>query len=336
MELVYIIIKVLAASQVMLFVGLFAFSKNPVYVKGIGVTLMLAIIVYFFVPLLQQHLDVNSAQLVLALPSLIPMLTLIFVWATFEEDRFVPKWLIGLFCIDILLTVWRVIHGYSSSEAELVAQLIKVFAATYAIYVVWRGRENDLVEMRVKARLIFIGALSITVLGVSLAELVRIYNIDLPGRLLGNLWMLSIAFLGNVSIIKVNPDLNLVGDPKELVIKATPEDPVIVQLLQRMQSERLYADHDLRVGSLADLIGLPEYQLRQKINQNLGYRNFNQFINRYRIEEAGALLIQDPRTPVLTIALEVGFRSISSFNTAFQDQFGVSPTQYRTQALSNS
>ena len=65
-------------------------------------------------------------------------------------------------------------------------------------------------------------------------------------------------------------------------------------------------------------------------------RNFNQFVNRYRIEEAGERLLSEARTPVLTIALDVGFRSISSFNTAFQAQFGVSPTQYRAQALSNS
>ena len=103
-------------------------------------------------------------------------------------------------------------------------------------------------------------------------------------------------------------------------------------LLHRMKNERLYADHDLRVAGLAQLLGVPEYQLRKRINQKLGYRNFNQFVNRYRIAEAGERLLENTQTPVLTIALDVGFRSISSFNTAFQAQYGVSPTRYRAEA----
>ena len=98
-----------------------------------------------------------------------------------------------------------------------------------------------------------------------------------------------------------------------------------------MKRERLYSDHDLRVASLAAMLNVPEYKLRNKINQQLGYRNFNQFVNQYRIDEASKRLLIDSRMPVLSIALDVGFRSISSFNTAFQQQFGVSPTQYRNQ-----
>lgn len=336
MELTYIVIRVLAASQVLLFAGLLFVSKNPLHIRAIGVSLMMAIVVYFFMPLIQRVLGPETALLVSVLPSMIPMLTLLFVWAIFEEDCFMPKWIIALFSLDVIWSIWRALDGHSNEEAELAAQLIKVFAAAYAIYVVWRGRENDLVELRLKVRLAFISALSITVLWVTLVELFKIYDIYLPGKLLGNLWMLGISFLGNASIIKMNPELNLVGDPKELVINQSPEDDTIIELLDRMQSERLYADHDLRVGSLAQLIGIPEYQLRQKINQNLGYRNFNQFVNRYRIEEAGVLLLENTRTPILTVALEVGFRSISSFNTAFQAQFGVSPTKYRNQSLPNS
>jgi len=114
------------------------------------------------------------------------------------------------------------------------------------------------------------------------------------------------------------------------------DDTHVDNLLARMQNERLYADHDLRVGSLADIIGMPEYQLRKKINQSLGFRNFNQFVNGYRIEEAGQRLLSEPRTPVLSIALDVGFRSISSFNSAFQAHFGVSPTAYRSQTVTDS
>ncbi len=300
-------------------------------------TLMSAIVAYFLAPLIVVQSGAENLFIVFAFPSLIPVLTLLFVWAVFEESCKIPPWLIGLLLVDLSLAIWRATHGYNFVESEVIAQLLKVFAATYAIYIVWRGRENDLVEVRLKVRLVFIGALTVTVLGISVNEILRIYNVELPGSILANLWMLSLALFGNLAFIKMNPTLQLVGDPKQIVLaEKDVSDPIIDELLVRMRDERLYADHDLRVASLADIVGIPEYQLRQKINQSLGYRNFNQFVNRYRIEEAGQRLIQDARTPVLSIALDVGFRSISSFNTAFQGQFGVSPTKYRAQALSNS
>ncbi|NIM18801.1 MAG: helix-turn-helix domain-containing protein, partial [Candidatus Latescibacteria bacterium] len=44
----------------------------------------------------------------------------------------------------------------------------------------------------------------------------------------------------------------------------------------------------------------------------------------------------EPRTPVLTIALDVGFRSLSSFNTAFRAHYGKTPTGYRRSGPADS
>ncbi len=330
------VIRILAASQIFLFMGVLLISSNPRHVKVVGLVLMGAIFGNFFAPIAELLFEIKNSELLYSIPSLIPVLTLAFVWVVFEEGCDVPKWLTGIIILDIIITAWRTTQSEINLAIELFSQLLKVFAAAYATYIVWQGREDDLIEMRQKIRLVFIGALVITVLGVSITETFRIYGIELQGSILGSAWMLIIAFLGNLGFIKLNPKLNLVGDPKELVTPKSINDPVLDQLLMKMKNQRLYADHDLRVGTLAEQMGIPEYQLRKKINQNLGYRNFNQFINRYRIEEAGERLLQETRTPVLTIALDVGFRSISSFNTAFQVYFGLSPTQYRNQALSDS
>ena len=75
---------------------------------------------------------------------------------------------------------------------------------------------------------------------------------------------------------------------------------------------------------------MPEYRLRRLINGQLGYRNFNAFLNGYRIEEARAALA-DPsqaEVPVTTIALDAGFQSIGPFNRAFKVSTGVTPTEY--------
>ncbi len=98
-----------------------------------------------------------------------------------------------------------------------------------------------------------------------------------------------------------------------------------------MTDERAYRQDGLTIGGLAQQLGLPEYRLRRLINQALGYRNFNSFVNRYRIAEVKAALA-DPRqaeVPVLTMALDAGFSSLGPFNRAFKAETGMTPSEYR-------
>ena len=62
----------------------------------------------------------------------------------------------------------------------------------------------------------------------------------------------------------------------------------------------------------------------------MGYRNFNQFLNHYRIEEASRRLLEST-VPVSTIALDIGYGSLSSFNAAFKARYNMTPTEYRSQ-----
>ena len=91
----------------------------------------------------------------------------------------------------------------------------------------------------------------------------------------------------------------------------------------------------LTLPELAKRVDVPAYRLRQAINRGLGYRNFNDFLNSYRIREATARLSDETQreTQVLVIALDAGFRSLSSFNRAFRDAQQTTPTQYRRAAL---
>jgi AraC-like DNA-binding protein len=105
-----------------------------------------------------------------------------------------------------------------------------------------------------------------------------------------------------------------------------------------MTVERIYRQEGLTIGGLAAKLDVPEYRLRQAINEGLGYRNFNAFLNRYRIEEAKAAL-SDPSqrdVAVLTIAMDSGFQSIGPFNRAFKAESGLTPTGFRREALARS
>jgi AraC-like DNA-binding protein len=111
--------------------------------------------------------------------------------------------------------------------------------------------------------------------------------------------------------------------------------PRAQQIERLMTIERVYRQEGLTIGLLAVKLGLPEHRLRTLINQRLGHRNFNAFLNRYRIDEAKAAL-GDPDqmdVPVLTIALDAGFQSITPFNRAFKADTGLTPTEFRRMAL---
>ena len=114
--------------------------------------------------------------------------------------------------------------------------------------------------------------------------------------------------------------------------EANPADRKLLEALMRlMAEERIYRHEGISIGTLATKLSVPEYRLRRLINQQLGYRNFNVFLNDHRIEEAKAALA-DPsqaEVPVITIAMDAGFQSLGPFNRAFKATTGVTPTEYR-------
>lgn len=99
--------------------------------------------------------------------------------------------------------------------------------------------------------------------------------------------------------------------------------------LNTLMSQGFYRTERLTLKDLASALELPEYKTRNLINQTLGYRNFNDYINQLRIHEAAERLIKEPDSPVLNISLDVGYRTLSSFNRAFKDIQGMSPSEYR-------
>ena len=91
----------------------------------------------------------------------------------------------------------------------------------------------------------------------------------------------------------------------------------------------------LSIGSLAAKLNIAEHSLRRLINQRLGHRNFNAFLNGYRLDDAMTALAdpaQEP-VPILTIALDAGFQSLGPFNRAFKSKTGMTPSEFRREHL---
>ena len=121
-----------------------------------------------------------------------------------------------------------------------------------------------------------------------------------------------------------------------------PPDPAEQRLADALRhamvDERAYRTEELTVAALAARLAVPEYRLRRLINQRLGHRNFNAFVNGFRLDEARAALADPGKRdlPILTIALDAGFQSIGPFNRAFKAATGLTPGEFRREKLADS
>ncbi len=103
----------------------------------------------------------------------------------------------------------------------------------------------------------------------------------------------------------------------------------IARLQQHMQDESPYLDPELSLRTLAKQLPLHPNQLSWLLNESIG-KNFNEYINHYRIE-AFKKLSNDPKNKQITLiglAYDSGFNSKTVFNTYFKKETGLTPKEY--------
>lgn len=111
-------------------------------------------------------------------------------------------------------------------------------------------------------------------------------------------------------------------------IKNLDLDLVASRLRELLEDEKLYCDEDLNLNSLARELEIEPYQLSQIINEHYG-KNFNAFINGYRIEEAKRMLVEETDRTIVSVSYAVGFNSPAPFYEWFFKITGSSPSKYR-------
>ena len=275
-----------------------------------------------------------------------PALFQLWISAMFD-DSFRPSWRHWLPAAGMLaLTIWAMAaHRWLPWRLVEAAALLLV---AVGIWQILRGRETDLVEGRRQLRpVLSIGSglaiAAFTVLASLSAPAIRAY-----GGIVCAAIVVALATLSAILRLGLRADPEPMPVPASIVAKRgngpptaetvviDPEERALLGRLRGlMEEERVYRTEGLGIGALATRLGLPEYRLRQLINQRLGHRNFTGFINTYRLGEVTAALA-DPaqaQVPILTIALDAGFQSLGPFNRAFKAQTGMTPGDFRRQKL---
>ncbi len=106
-----------------------------------------------------------------------------------------------------------------------------------------------------------------------------------------------------------------------------------IKLMEVMESQELYLDSELTLPDLAKACDLSVPLVSQVLNSQMN-QNFFSFINSYRIQLAQRMLIDEETSnmPIVELAIEVGFKSKSSFYDAFKRATNMTPTQYKKRA----
>jgi signal transduction histidine kinase/DNA-binding response OmpR family regulator/ligand-binding sensor domain-containing protein len=105
------------------------------------------------------------------------------------------------------------------------------------------------------------------------------------------------------------------------------------QLLYKVKDEilRRLGDEQLSVESLAEEIGMSRVHLYRKVSALTGM-SVNELIRKLRLQRAAQLLGQN-WGPVGQVGYEVGFSNLSYFSKVFKEEFGVLPSEYRSEEL---
>lgn len=106
-------------------------------------------------------------------------------------------------------------------------------------------------------------------------------------------------------------------------------------LVAFMKKEKLYLDSELRMVNVADQIGYSTHMLSQVINEKYG-KNFNQFINDHRLEEAEELLRSASDYSIKNICYDVGFNNKATFYTSFKKKYHCTPLEFKQQQVSSA
>jgi AraC-like DNA-binding protein len=264
-----------------------------------------------------------------------PGLFWLFMESWFRDD-FELRWPHWLALLVLVLPGTLQQSGFFLPFSGDLASLAGFVAVVLGLRAAILGRTGDLVESRRRARVMLSLVMGVIIMAVTLAELpLRHWPPSPLWRLENATLLFMLAATVTISLLGWR-DPSAIAPPTTLTITppptALPEDQALLAAVDRlMRGERLYRQERLTVSAVAARVGAPDYRLRRAINQGAGARNFNAFLNEYRLGEAKAALL-DPaqrEVPILTIALDAGFGSPAPFNRAFKEATGLTPSEFR-------
>ncbi len=292
------------------------------------------IIGYLLVPVLSQYpLLMPVTVLAAGIAALAPVMLWACAGNVFDDHFATPPVAYPLGAITVALGVAALLVQQEPLARWLDLAALGVWLAwlVIAMLTILHDREGDLVEARRRLRLLV--AAAVILLPLATAGL----RFALPGPLpiavevtqLCVFLLLTIALAGHM--LTLRPD-NLFT--RISARRGVPHDklsPLAHRLQATMEEERLHATEGLTLDILAERLNMQPQRLRHVIHHELGHRSFSAFVNLYRVKEVASRLAEPENrdTPLMTIARDAGFSSMTPLNRTFRARYKISPNAYR-------
>ncbi len=100
------------------------------------------------------------------------------------------------------------------------------------------------------------------------------------------------------------------------------------KLITLFENDKIYTDNTLSLVKLAKRLNTSTHQLSQAINTEM-QQTYYELLANYRIKEAQNRIKTKTNEKIESIAYQVGYNSISAFNTAFKKITGLTPTEFK-------
>lgn len=296
-----------------------------------------------------------------SLAILTPAALWLFSVTFFTDEKKIPAYGLALIAVYFTLESLFSVLNYLTIDTgmtayyigELLPLLIMVGLSFDVIYLGVKGRRGDLLEERRRLRLPFVISMSLVIVfTLSVDALLPLLQTMLPAD--SSLSILDIAsplIYGAVFMwtLALNFALFRFDNDPELILQNAPptdtttfsakygekvsnkDEKLKLKIDELMGVQKSYKESQLTLSKLSNTLSVSEQRFRTTINQTMGFRNFNQFLNYYRINEATRLIV-DSEDSIANIAMEVGYNSLSAFNKAFKEAHGVTPREFRARA----
>ncbi len=233
---------------------------------------------------------------------------------------------------------YDVLHGLPlilpfTLRQEIAVPLFFIIGTGYCFWIVYFIYSLRRHKKRFQTELFFFG------LFAAMAVLLLIIGLSIPFIDMSYFYFayansIGVAFILITMALLYFPELPL--DISEVIqlsyanstLKNVDIEQTLKRLNQLIQDEKIYQNENLNLSMLAEQMTLSGHQLSEFINTQFDM-SFSKYIRQVRVNAAKTCLIEDSTSSVLSIGLENGFKSQSSFYAAFKDETGESPGSFR-------
>jgi len=336
-------VRFIAAGACVMLLALLAFGKARRDIRIALIGMVICVIAYLMNSTPLTAPETTADPWVDLLSLFAPFWIWIFARRLFERE---PNRPITIGIVIVLVILWFLGNFFEGPQifAFYAIHLVSLGLIADLVRVALRDREDDLIEKRRFIRLLLPLLVAAQAGGILVFEMFIGPALNWPWiQLLNAAMILVLALFAAVTLFQTDLELLAQSEKDEPIARdvtasLSPAETVLHDKLNAEMDAGFYREPGLTIAVLADHLSVPEHRLRALINQRLGHRNFSAFLNRYRIAEAKQLLADRDKVdvPVLTLAMDLGYNSLPTFNRAFRGETGTTPSDFRRLAIQST